>query len=139
MPLFGKEKDSKKRSNGVKEVTKAASNELSDDDMKPKLNFHCQLAQGSPTGIISGFTNVRELYERIAACYDIKASDVRNIDTHGQLNFYYEEQRRNKQAVPSNLSWKDNNPFKAASNNHELTQHFKLLTDHLLHFEHAQG
>ena len=76
MPLFGKEKDSKKKANGQKAVVKTTSNEFSDEEMRPKLNFHCQLAQGSPTGIISGFTNVRELYEKIAACYDIKASDV---------------------------------------------------------------
>ena len=38
--------------------------------------FHCQLAQGSPTGIISGFTNVKELYEKIAQCYDMLPSDV---------------------------------------------------------------
>ena len=43
---------------------------------KPKLAFHCQLAQGSPTGIITGFTNVRELYQKIGECYDFPASDV---------------------------------------------------------------
>ena len=30
-----------------------------DRDGRPRLMFHCQLAQGSPTGIISGFTNVK--------------------------------------------------------------------------------
>jgi hypothetical protein len=43
---------------------------------KPKLVFHCQQAHGSPTGVISDFTNVRELYEKIAECYDIKAEQV---------------------------------------------------------------
>jgi hypothetical protein len=37
---------------------------------KPKLVFHCQQAHGSPTGVISGFTNVKELYQKIAECYD---------------------------------------------------------------------
>lgn len=76
MPLFGKEKETKKKTNGVKEAFRSTSNESSEDDMKPKLNFHCQLAQGSPTGIISGFTNVKELYEKIGACYELKDVDV---------------------------------------------------------------
>jgi hypothetical protein len=43
---------------------------------KVKLTFHCQQAQGSPTGIISGFTNVKELYQKISECYDMPASEV---------------------------------------------------------------
>ncbi len=43
---------------------------------KPRLTFHCQQAHGSPTGIISGFTNVKELYEKIAECYDISPKEV---------------------------------------------------------------
>lgn len=43
---------------------------------QPKLVFHCQQAHGSPTGLISGFTNVKELYEKIAECYDIQPSEV---------------------------------------------------------------
>ena len=46
------------------------------DSGRPRLTFHCQLAQGSPTGIISGFTNVKELYMKIAKCYDMLPSDV---------------------------------------------------------------
>lgn len=45
---------------------------------RPKLVFHCQLAHGSPTGIISGFTNVKELYQKIADCYDLPVSEVRS-------------------------------------------------------------
>lgn len=43
---------------------------------KPKLVFHCQQAQGSPTGLISGFSNVKELYQKISECYDFPAEDV---------------------------------------------------------------
>ena len=43
---------------------------------KPKLAFHCQQAHGSPTGIISGFTNVKELYKKIADCYDMEPTEV---------------------------------------------------------------
>lgn len=50
--------------------------ENNNGNVKPKLTFHCQQAQGSPTGIISGFTNVKELYAKIAACYDMPSSDV---------------------------------------------------------------
>ena len=46
---------------------------------KPKLTFHCQQAHGSPTGIISGFSNVKELYEKIAECYDISSKDVSKL------------------------------------------------------------
>lgn len=43
---------------------------------RPKLVFHCQQAHGSPTGIISGFTNVKELYQKVAECYDIGVEEV---------------------------------------------------------------
>lgn len=43
---------------------------------KPKLVFHCQQAQGSPTGLISGFSNVKELYQKIAECYEFPVDDV---------------------------------------------------------------
>lgn len=41
-----------------------------------RLVFHCQQAQGSPTGVISGFSNVKELYLRISECYDFEPSEV---------------------------------------------------------------
>lgn len=46
---------------------------------RPKLVFHCQQAHGSPTGVISGFTNVKELYQKIAECYDIEPTQVTQI------------------------------------------------------------
>ncbi|ESO92646.1 hypothetical protein LOTGIDRAFT_120670 [Lottia gigantea] len=51
---------------------------------RPRLVFHCQQAQGSPTGIISGFTNVKELYSKIAECYEIPASEILfcTLNTH---------------------------------------------------------
>ncbi|KAK8724784.1 hypothetical protein OTU49_010918, partial [Cherax quadricarinatus] len=51
---------------------------------RPKLVFHCQQAHGSPTGIISGFTNVKELYQKIAECYDIPSEDILfcTLNTH---------------------------------------------------------
>ncbi|XP_004535941.1 PDZ domain-containing protein GIPC3 [Ceratitis capitata] len=43
---------------------------------KPQLIFHCQLAHGSPTGLITGFASVRELYKKIAECYDIPVEEI---------------------------------------------------------------
>lgn len=43
---------------------------------KSQLVFHCQQAHGSPLGLISGFSNVKELYQKIAECYDFPPDDV---------------------------------------------------------------
>lgn len=43
---------------------------------KPQLVFHCQLAHGSPTGLITGFASVKELYSKIAECYDFAVDEV---------------------------------------------------------------
>lgn len=43
---------------------------------RPRLVFHTQLAHGSPTGRIHGFTNVKELYGKIAEVFNISASEV---------------------------------------------------------------
>ena len=43
-----------------------------------RLVFYTQLAHGSSTERIEGFTNVRELYEEIARVFDIAAIDVSN-------------------------------------------------------------
>ena len=62
--------------NGLNEITTPSSPNQLNDNVRPKLVFHCQLAHGSPTGLISGFTNVKELYQRIADCYDIDPKEV---------------------------------------------------------------
>lgn len=51
---------------------------------RPKLVFHCQQAQGSPTGIISGFTSIKELYAKIAECYDFPSEEILfcTLNTH---------------------------------------------------------
>jgi len=91
MSLF-KKRTQKKESNIVPETngdasdtkhhensTKTASERPPDQSVgRPKLVFHCQQAQGSPTGLISGFSNVRELYQKIAECYEFPADDVSN-------------------------------------------------------------
>lgn len=55
-----------------------------DTVQRPKLVFHCQQAHGSPTGIISGFTNVKELYRKIAEVYEIPAKEILfcTLNTH---------------------------------------------------------
>ncbi|XP_061593178.1 PDZ domain-containing protein GIPC3 isoform X2 [Cololabis saira] len=44
--------------------------------LRPRLIFHTQLAHGSPTGRIHGFTNVKELYTKIAEVFDISPSEI---------------------------------------------------------------
>lgn len=63
------------------ELPVAKKSSSSKNREEPKLLFHCQLAHGSPTGIISGFSNVKELYQKIADCFEIPASTVRLISS----------------------------------------------------------
>ncbi|KAL0840319.1 hypothetical protein ABMA28_015588 [Loxostege sticticalis] len=51
---------------------------------KSQLVFHCQQAHGSPLGLISGFSNVKELYQKIAECYDFPPEDILfcTLNTH---------------------------------------------------------
>ncbi|KAF5298114.1 hypothetical protein FQA39_LY02538 [Lamprigera yunnana] len=42
----------------------------------PQLVFHCQLAHGSPTGLISGFSNVKELYQKIGEYFEFSPSEI---------------------------------------------------------------
>lgn len=46
----------------------------------PKLTFNCQLAQGSRKGVISGFSNMKELYQRIGQCFKIAPDNVSYSD-----------------------------------------------------------
>uniref|UniRef100_A0A673CJR0 GIPC PDZ domain containing family, member 3 n=1 Tax=Sphaeramia orbicularis TaxID=375764 RepID=A0A673CJR0_9TELE len=46
------------------------------DYPRPRLIFHTQLAHGSPTGRIHGFTNVKELYAKIAEVFNISPSEI---------------------------------------------------------------
>lgn len=45
--------------------------------VRPRLIFHTQLAHGSPTAKIEGFTSVKELYAKIAEVFDISSTEVR--------------------------------------------------------------
>ncbi|CAF0779343.1 unnamed protein product [Brachionus calyciflorus] len=73
-----------KNPKNTKNVSNAPINSSQDDSSKPKLVFHCQLAHGSPTGLISGFSNVKELYCKIAECYDIQTNEILfcTLNTH---------------------------------------------------------
>ncbi|XP_063989364.1 PDZ domain-containing protein GIPC3 isoform X1 [Diachasmimorpha longicaudata] len=54
------------------------------EESKTQPVFRCQLAHGSSTGLISGFSNVRELYQRIAECHDLPTSEILfcTLNTH---------------------------------------------------------
>lgn len=56
--------------------------------LKPQLVFHCQLAHGSPTGLITGFSSVKELYQKIAECYDFSVDEVSHF--YGPLRVWFE-------------------------------------------------
>ena len=88
MPLFNK-KPSKASSptNGAPLVNQNGFDQLQQQQMvpspikatappPPSLVFHCQLANGSPTGLITGFSSVKELYQKIAECYDFLVDEV---------------------------------------------------------------
>ena len=79
-PLDAEEADTPNESNGASTPRANGNDEVSETKPhpkpQPKLVFHCQQAHGSPTGVISGFTNVRELYQKIAEAYKISPADV---------------------------------------------------------------
>lgn len=58
--------------------------EKSETDMNgkttPKFIFYCQLAHGSPTCEIQGFTNVKELYGKISESFKIDLNEVSFFD-----------------------------------------------------------
>lgn len=43
---------------------------------KNTLQFYCQLAHGSPTVFVSGFSSVKELYKKIGESFDFPESEV---------------------------------------------------------------
>lgn len=45
-------------------------------DPSPRFVFYCQLAHGSATGKVEGFTNVKELYEKIAETHSISVEQI---------------------------------------------------------------
>ncbi|XP_078501103.1 PDZ domain-containing protein GIPC2 [Lissotriton helveticus] len=53
-------------------------------NLRPKLVFHTQLAHGSPTGRIEGFTSVKELYLKIAEAFQISPAEILfcTLNTH---------------------------------------------------------
>lgn len=71
-------------SNGTAKNDFVQRQEAPPPQQRPKLVFHCQQAHGSPTGIISGFSNVKELYQKISECYDMNVEDILfcTLNTH---------------------------------------------------------
>ncbi|KAJ8418512.1 hypothetical protein AAFF_G00000110 [Aldrovandia affinis] len=53
-------------------------------NLRPKLVFHTQLAHGSPTGRIEGFSNVKELYAKIADAFNLSPPEILfcTLNTH---------------------------------------------------------
>ncbi|EDO45145.1 predicted protein, partial [Nematostella vectensis] len=42
----------------------------------PRFVFHCQLAHGSTTAKVEGFTNVKQLYQKIADAFHVNVDDI---------------------------------------------------------------
>lgn len=90
MPFFGKKDKDKSRQQGTTSPEQSSNPPSSNNDEKVKkiqeenraqqmakqLSFNTQLAHGSPTAKISNFSNVKELYARIAAAQNIPFTDV---------------------------------------------------------------
>lgn len=92
MPLFHKKTKSNSPTNGVsfngndlhhqpthqqqQQPTQMMTSPIKQNLPPPSLVFHCQLANGSPTGLITGFSSVKELYVKIAQCFDISEDQV---------------------------------------------------------------
>ncbi|XP_059848343.1 PDZ domain-containing protein GIPC1-like [Hypanus sabinus] len=52
--------------------------------LRPRLAFHTQLAHGSATGRVEGFTNVRELYAKLGEAFGLHPSEIMfcTLNTH---------------------------------------------------------
>lgn len=90
LPITSKPSSS---SNHHRSATKSSKSNKQPEQRK--LEFQCQLAHGSPTGLISGFSNVKDLYQKIADCFEISASTVSFVDfsinKNRQYLFYFED------------------------------------------------
>ncbi|GCC34717.1 PDZ domain-containing protein GIPC1-like isoform X1 [Chiloscyllium punctatum] len=52
--------------------------------LRPRLVFHTQLAHGSATGRVEGFTNVRELYSKLGEAFNMEPAQIMfcTLNTH---------------------------------------------------------
>lgn len=61
---------------------------VTDNTVTKQLVFHCQLAHGSQTGFITGFSSVRELYQKIADYYEFPVEEVQYETTFTRITIY---------------------------------------------------
>lgn len=76
IPAMPANKSASERSKQVAAAAAGAGLPAPASAPKNQLVFHCQLAHGSPTGLISGFSSVKELYQKIAECYEFAMDEV---------------------------------------------------------------
>ncbi|XP_043550915.1 PDZ domain-containing protein GIPC1-like isoform X2 [Chiloscyllium plagiosum] len=62
----------------------ASSSCSSGPPLRPRLVFHTQLAHGSATGRVEGFTNVRELYSKLGEAFNMEPAQIMfcTLNTH---------------------------------------------------------
>nr|XP_002123731.1 PDZ domain-containing protein GIPC1 [Ciona intestinalis] len=74
--LFRKKKDKVVATKPQPPPAPAVTASLEDNAVKQKLVFNAQLAQGSPTASIEGFSNVKELYKKLSEAFNIPVSEI---------------------------------------------------------------
>ncbi|XP_030062550.1 PDZ domain-containing protein GIPC2 isoform X2 [Microcaecilia unicolor] len=87
--LRGKKKAKSKETSRLVEneeggTAKAAGLPPPPANLRPRLVFHTQLAHGSPTGRIEGFSNIKELYGKIAEAFHMPVAEILfcTLNTH---------------------------------------------------------
>lgn len=87
MPIFGNKRHQRNPELNGHSNLPSLSPPVMENASKPQLPslvFQCQQAHGSPTILVSGFTNMRELYGKIAEGFQFPASDILycTLNTH---------------------------------------------------------
>ena len=102
MPLFGKkEKGGRLTDTDLQAAQTGPAENLAEEKVRQiqeenraqqlakQLSFNCQLAHGSPTSKINNFSNVKELYSRIAEALNISINEVSLILIFFSRNLIY--------------------------------------------------
>jgi len=85
MPFFNKKDKNTRQEDGspppdpttkTEEKVKQIQEENRAQQMAKQLSFNCQLAHGSPTAKVTNFSNVKELYSRIAEALKVPVTNV---------------------------------------------------------------
>lgn len=95
MPLFGGKKsrggfEGEDKAYGDSTRAEALSEEKRAENIARQLSFNSQLAHGSHTVKIADFTNVKELYQRIADGFGLPTKEASNYGSHFYFTFNFQ-------------------------------------------------